>query len=101
MYSVVQKNKREADVRRYPGFPIYTEDTGSNHAITASHSLSILSIGHLFRFGKGPVSPEIMDFVYVMIGLLNMGIRRGASLFSLGGVAEDGRPPRRLAPLFL
>lgn len=75
-------------MRRYPGFPIYTEDTGSNHAITASHSLSILSIGQLFRFGKGPVSPEIMDFVYVMIGLLNMGIRRGASLFSLGALPK-------------
>lgn len=40
----LEKNKREAGVRRYPGFPIRADNAGGNHAMTTSHSLSISSI---------------------------------------------------------
>ena len=48
----LEKNKREAGVRRYPGFPSYTAEAGSNHAITASHSLSISSIQQALGIDK-------------------------------------------------
>ena len=40
----LEKNKREAGVRRYPGFPIRADNAGGNHAMTTSHSPSISSI---------------------------------------------------------
>lgn len=40
----LEKNEREAGVRRYPGFPIRADNAGGNHAMTTSHSLSISSI---------------------------------------------------------
>lgn len=48
----MKKNKREAGVRRYPGFPSHTAEAGSNHAITASHSLSISSIQQALGIDK-------------------------------------------------
>lgn len=48
----LEKNKREAGVRRYPGFPSHTAEAGSNHAITASHSLSISSIQQALGIDK-------------------------------------------------
>lgn len=48
----LKKNKREAGVRRYPGFPSHTAEAGSNHAITTSHSLSISSIQQALGIDK-------------------------------------------------
>lgn len=48
----MKKNKREAGVRRYPGFPSHTAEAGSNHAITTSHSLSISSIQQALGIDK-------------------------------------------------
>lgn len=48
----LKKNKREAGVRRYPGFPSHTAEAGGNHAITTSHSLSISSIQQALGIDK-------------------------------------------------
>ena len=48
----LEKNKREAGVRRYPGFPIRADKAGGNHAMTTSHSLSISSIQQALGIDK-------------------------------------------------
>lgn len=48
----LEKNKREAGVRRYPGFPIRADNAGGNHAMTTSHSLSISSIQQALGIDK-------------------------------------------------
>lgn len=48
----LEKNKREAGVRRYPGFPIRSDKAGGNHAMTTSHSLSISSIQQALGIDK-------------------------------------------------
>lgn len=48
----LEKNKREAGVRRYPGFPIRADNAGGNHAMTTSHSPSISSIQQALGINK-------------------------------------------------